>query len=353
VIPPPLADEVPAAPLPTEDLPEPLVVLHSLRPPDGTTKYVDQMVGGAAPGVELRFFRWPAALLGHYDVLHVHWPELLIRDSRRPWLRILKRRLLDLLLLRLRLQRIPVVWTAHNLSPHEAGSPAEQRSLRRFARSIDLVVRLNAASRVDAGREQVTVPHGHYRRPFAAHTRPGAEPGRVLYFGIIRAYKGVDALIDAFGDLSRTDARLRVVGDPHDGWADVVTAAEARDPRVSSVLRFVDDRELVGEISRAQLVVLPYRGGMHNSGALLAALSLDRPVLVPESPTNAQLADEVGTGWVLQYSGELTAAVLAEALAATSACPAAPPRLDARDWDEVGRRHREAYSRARALRWGR
>lgn len=310
---------------------------------------MDQMVDGAAPEVDIRFFGWAVALFGRYDVLHVHWPELLIRDSRRPWRRVVKRRLLDLLLLRLRLTRIPLVWTAHNLTPHESVTEAERRSLARFSRSIDLVIRLNPAT-PETGPETVTIPHGHYRQPFSRHPTPEREPGRTLYFGIIRPYKGVDTLIDAFVGLGRPDLRLRIVGDPHRGQDDMIKAAEAQDPRISSLLRFVDDRELVEEISRAQLVVLPYRGTMHNSGSLLAALSLCRPVLVPESPTNAALAEEIGPEWVLQYPGELTAEVLESAIAGTATLPCREPRLDDRDWDEVGRRHRDAYRRARAIR---
>ncbi|WP_209307439.1 glycosyltransferase [Geodermatophilus sp. DF01_2] len=325
-------------------------MLHSLREPDGTTQYVDQMVVGAAPEVDIRFFSWPTALFGRYDVLHVHWPELLIRDSRRPWFRFVKRRLLDLLLLRLRLRRIPLVWTAHNLSPHEQGSRSDHRSLDRFYERVDLVIRLNPASPVTAGREAVTIPHGHYRQPFARYPQPAAEPGRILYFGIIRPYKGVDTLIGAFRDIDRTDVRLRVIGNPHPGQAELVRAACQGDSRIGTLLRLVSDRELVDEICRAQLVVLPYRGSMHNSGSLLAALSLCRPVLVPESPTNAALAEEVGPGWVLQYSGELTGEVLEKAIAATAVRPDGEPRLQDRDWSEVGLRHRSAYRRALARR---
>jgi beta-1,4-mannosyltransferase len=327
-----------------------LVVLHSLRPPDGTTKYVDQLVDGAAPEVDVRFFSWRTALRERYDVLHVHWPELLIRDSRRPWLRPVRRRLLDLLLLRLRLQQIPLVWTAHNVHPHETGTASEQRSLRRFTRAIDLVVRLNPASPVTAGRTDVTIPHGHYRQRFSQYPQPGAEPGRLLYFGIIRPYKGIDTLLDAFSRVPGEGLRLRVVGKPHEGQAEMVEAAGARDARISSLLRYVDDDVLVEEIRRAQLVVLPYRGVMHNSGSLLAALSLDRPVLVPASATNAALAEEIGPGWVLQYQGDLTPEVLRDAIERTTDLPPGGPRLDDRDWDEVGRRHADAYRRARALR---
>ncbi len=69
-------------------------------------------------------------------------------------------------------------------------------------------------------------------------------------------------------------------------------------------------------------MVLPYRE-MHNSGAALTALSLNRPVLVPDNEVNRELAEEVGPGWVFRYDGELTGRHLLDALAAHRARPPA------------------------------
>ncbi len=341
---------------------ERLVVLHSLRRPRAATGYVDLVLEAAPVSAVLRWFSWRRALVGRYDVLHVHWPELLVRDSARPWLQAVKRRLLALLLLRVRLTRTPLVWTAHNLAPHEDGPAAEQRSLEHLTRQVDVIVRLDTAEEdVMAGLataddvETFTIPHGHYRELYAPHGARASEPGRLLHFGIIRAYKGVPALIEAFTDLAgpaRTagaaapDVHLSVVGHPHPGQGEVVERAAAADPRITATLAYVDDDVLVDEIRRAQLVVLPYLGGMHNSGALLAALSLDRPVLVPRSPTNSALADEVGPGWVLQYDGDISAAVLAQALSASARPPEQRPHLDARGAPAQRARYREAYDRA-------
>ncbi len=330
----------------------PLVVLHSLRPPRSTSGYVDMVVGATAPGTTLRFFSWPMALAGRYDVLHVHWPELLVRDSARPWRRVVKRRLLDLLLLRLRLTRTPLVWTAHNPAPHESGPPAEQRSLARLARRVDLVVDLGGGRGTATGAtraETVAIPLGHYRDLYARHPAPVSEDGRLLHFGIVRPYKGVPDLLEAFSGLSDPGARLSVVGNPHPGQGEAVERAAAADARISATLAYVEDDVLVEEIRRAQLVVLPYLGGMRNSGAILAALSLDRPVLVPRSPTNAALDHEVGPGWVLQYDGGLTSADLSEALVATAHRPGEPPRLDARGVPAQRAAYREAYDRAQQI----
>jgi len=322
-----------------------LVVQQSLAPPDDTTQYVDSIVDGLAPGVELLFFSWRSALTARYDVLHVHWPELMIR-GRSPSHRFLRRRALDVLLVRLALQRIPLVRTVHNAEPHEKGPVAERRSLRRIDKATDLFVRLNPTTVTPAGVPAVTILHGHYRDQFARHPQPPSEQGRLLYFGIIRPYKGVVEFIDVFRGVEDPTLSLHVVGSPSAGQRELVEERTARDDRVTATLRRVDDDEMVREIALAELVVLPYRE-MHNSGSILVALSLARPVLVPRTPANSVLAEEVGSDWVIEYDGELTPETITATIADLRARPrTGTPALAGRDWDRLGLQLKEAYQDA-------
>ncbi len=322
-----------------------ITVLQSLSPPDGTTRYVNQVVEGAPEAVTMRFFSWRTALLGRYDVFHVHWPELLIR-APRPLKARLRRGALYVLLIRLRVQRIPIVRTMHNLTPHEAGQTQEKRALSALDKRSVLVIRLNPTTPITPESRAVTILHGHYRDRFGAMPRPQAVPGRIVYFGLIRPYKGVETLIAAFRTLSAADLTLRIVGRPSSGLGDVITREAAQDSRISSVLRFVSDEELVAEVSEAELVVLPYRE-MHNSGVLLVALSLDRAVLVPSTPANLALATEVGPGWIYLYEGGLTGAIVQDSLTRLRATGPRPrPRLDERDWTTLGLKSYDTYLRA-------
>lgn len=325
-----------------------IIVLQSLSPPDGTTRYVNQVVEGAPDLVTMRFFSWHTALLGRYDVFHVHWPELLIR-APRPLKARLRRGALYLLLLRARLQRIPIVRTAHNLTPHEAGHNAEIRALDALDARTALVIRLNPTTPVEPESRAVTILHGHYRDRFSAMPRPDSIPGRVLYFGLIRPYKGVETLLQVFRALPDPNLTLRIVGRPSSGLGEIITTEAAQDERISSVLRFVSDDELVVEVGGAELVVLPYRE-MHNSGVLLVTLSLDRPVLVPSTPSNQALADEVGPDWIYLYAGELTPDILRDTLERMRAAGSRPrPRLDDRDWKTLGLQSYRTYLRALQL----
>lgn len=327
-------------------------VLHSLAPPDGKTRYVDQMTVGAPDDVSVGYFSWKAALRGRYDVLHIHWPELLIRGKTRR-IRFAKRQAMRATLALARVRRIPVIRTVHNVTPHEAGSAAERRVLARVDRATAVSILLNPTTQVASPTETVTILHGHYRDRFAAHPRTAREPGLVLYFGIIRPYKNVDALIDVYASRPRPGSRLRIVGSPSPELRDSIQRRADAAPDVSATLAFVDDAELVREVSAASLVVLPY-AEMHNSGAALVALSLDRPILVPRSPSNSALAAEVGPGWVIEYDGPLTDEVLSAAVdVSANLASGERPRLEGRDWDEVGRRHRDVYIAAIAAAGGR
>ena len=132
-----------------------------------------------------------------------------------------------------------------------------------------------------------------------------------------------------------------------------VEEACAADARTSARLEYVGDEVLAREIGEAQCVVLPYQD-MQNSGALLLALSLGRPVLVPRSEANAVLAAEVGEEWVRLYDGVLDADVLAEALRAqTRWRRQSAPDLSRRDWPRLGVQHHATYMAALAATGGR
>jgi len=329
-----------------------LVVLQSFRAPRPTSNpYLPLLLRALADEVDVRTFSWPQALLGRHDVLHVHWPELLLRSDRAAG-RALRRLAVVALLARLRLTRTAVVRTVHNPSPHEAVARLDRVLLDALDAATDLTVHLSARTRgsVAPARPAVVVPHGHYRDwfPPVDGTRP--VPGRLLHAGLLRPYKNVDALLEAFAS-GPASWRLRIVGAPVDaGLAARVARAAEQDPRLLVDLRHVDDAELAAELTRAELVVLPYdaRGG---SGAQLLALSLDRPVLVPAGAGAAELAAEVGPGWVHTYAGRLGTADLERALAAVRAPGrSARPDLSGRAWAPAARRHREAYAAAVARR---
>jgi glycosyltransferase involved in cell wall biosynthesis len=103
---------------------------------------------------------------------------------------------------------------------------------------------------------------------------------RLLYFGTIRPYKGLEDLIEAFGTLG-PEYHLTVVGETWEGWTlpvSLIGSSPARD-RITLVNRYVPDAEVNEYFAAADAVVLPYRRSSA-SGPLHIAMSHGLPVVV-------------------------------------------------------------------------
>ncbi|WP_166791743.1 glycosyltransferase [Cryobacterium frigoriphilum] len=275
-------------------------------------------------------------IFGHYDLLHVHWPEVFIRAKSRPR-RAVKYFLFMLLLLRIKGSRIPVVRTLHNMTPHESFDAGFGRRLLSMLDSLTSVwISLNPIVPDAIKANSTIILHGHYRDWFSSGIVP-TEPGRILFFGLVRPYKGVEELIQAFRAAERSLYSLRIVGRAESSQAaESVGKLVLETPRVTARLEYISDSELAEEVGQAELVVLPYRR-MFNSGSAILALSLNRPILVPRNSVTVALADEVGRSWVHLYDGQLRADHLSDAFAAiASLADGPPPDLSRRDWTKAG-----------------
>lgn len=327
----------------------PLRVMESIpRIRPTTNPYIVQLISGlrARSDISVQLFSFRRCLFGRYDVLHVHWPEVMLGGHRRLG-RAARPLLTALCLLRTRLTRTPIVRTWHNIE-RPAGLPRlHQLLLDEFDRQTALVVRLNDATAVPIDVPVVTAWLGHYRDWYAGLPRLQSLPGRVAYVGLIRPYKGVDDLVTAFRGVGVPGASLAVTGKTTTAELEsTIRDLAADDPRIALQFGFVDEPAFVRAVTSAQLVVLPFRH-MHNSSTVLAALSLERPVLVPDNNVNRALAEEVGEGWIYTYSGAITADALSSVLVRVTDDARAPrPQLDRRGWDEAAMIHAEAFSRA-------
>jgi glycosyltransferase involved in cell wall biosynthesis len=106
----------------------------------------------------------------------------------------------------------------------------------------------------------------------------------LLYFGIIRPFKGVEDLVRAFEAIPEGQADrfwLTVVGETWEGHTlpTELIAASPRKDRITFVNRYVQDQEVDAFFRGADIVVLPYhRSSM--SGPLQVAMNYGVPVVV-------------------------------------------------------------------------
>jgi glycosyltransferase involved in cell wall biosynthesis len=134
------------------------------------------------------------------------------------------------------------------------------------------------------------IPHGaltHLARGEVAAPLLAADGPVVLFFGLLRPYKGLEVLLEAWRGVA--GAELWIVGMPR---MDVAPLRRIAGASVRFDLRFVSDAELRGYLRRADLVVAPYLEA-EQSGVLLTALALGKPLLVSDL---AGFADVVESG---------------------------------------------------------
>ncbi|MEO8461796.1 MAG: glycosyltransferase, partial [Chloroflexota bacterium] len=132
-------------------------------------------------------------------------------------------------------------------------------------------------------------PHDHYRTPgdipaLAALRQAPAEVTNLLFFGVIRPYKGLEDLVHAFDSIppGQIDRYwLTVVGETWEGWAlpGELIAASRYAERITFVNRYVHDNELDAYLRGADAVILPYRRSSL-SGPLHVAMGYGLPIVM-------------------------------------------------------------------------
>jgi glycosyltransferase involved in cell wall biosynthesis len=294
-------------------------------------------------------------------VVHLHWthPYLGQRASGRHarW-RVARATLFVAQLMALRLIRVRIVWTMHNLGIHEE-RPDERLNVaihRQLIRNAGAVIaHCQAAVRAavetyalgdGAAAKLKVIPHGSYVDVYGplvdravAREQLGlpADVKLFVFIGGVRAYKGITELIEAIRALPPdTAARLIVAGRAFDeAEADAVREAAGEDERITLRLEFIPDEELPVLLGAADAVALPFRDIL-TSGSAILAMSYGRPVIAPSLgclpetlPADGNVLynpdDEGGLRWALWRA--LTA-----------------------DLDSLGERN---LARARDLDWGR
>ncbi len=247
------------------------------------------------------------------------------------------------------------MWTVHNETPHERGSKVESRLLHAWSRAVRQRVFLYPSVTPDE-RSATFIPFGDYSHVAGSFPATGGErsQNRMLLFGLLRPYKGIEQLIEAFSSLRPdAEAQLAIVGRPTDrAYSLEVSSLVERSAGIEFRPELLDYEELVGEIRHSALVVLPYRR-MYNSGAALLSLSCGTPILVPSSPTMDDLRVEAGEDWVFTYEGEITPDVLMNALEHFRlSAPARASRdpLPRRSWTAVAAEYASLYEASMARR---
>ncbi len=293
------------------------------------------------------------AVLEKFDVLHFHWPDGYI--NQRNLLKAVQRTLLfSLIILITKLKGTNIVWTVHNVTPHDSYHPKLSRFFMDwFINRCNGFIFMSEESKTtffniykpSATAQYNIIPHGHYRSSYPAaidkalaKNKLGLPPDKkvLLFCGMIKPYKNIDSLIQTFSQANLAHYELVIAGKPDSPQlAEQLQQQKGAQENIHLFLHFIPDDQLHIYLSAADIVILPYKSIL-NSGALLLALSFNKPVIAPHIGAFVALQQELGSQWICSYDGDLQAGILSKALheLETFERPAICP-LENYDWNKL------------------
>ena len=222
----------------------------------------------------------------------------------------------------LRRHGVKTVSVVHNAVPHEP-KWFDKPLARWFFKKNDLLVSMCDAVTADIhslcpDARIVQRPHPVYdhfgtRIPREeAQRQLGLDPQRrtLLFFGLIRDYKGLDLLIDAM-PLLGPRYQLVIAGESYGSFEkyEAQIAASGCADRIKVFNRYIDDEEVPKFFSAADLCVLPYKSATQ-SGITAIALHFEVPVVATPVGGLAESIEKPGIGL-------MTAGISSQSLAET------------------------------------
>lgn len=223
---------------------------------------------------------------GRADLVHYQWLTLEALDAH------------------LMAAGVPKVLTAHNVMRRGRGRLREQGLRTAVDKAQAIVVHTTGSAdelveryAVDRAKVRV-IPHGAFdyltrlpdEQPLPADLA-AVEGPVILSFGILRPYKGVDVLLEAFEEIE--GAELWIVGRPWMDPAPLHAAAARAGGTVRFVDRFVPETAVPAFFRRADVVALPYRS-IDQSGVLYTALAFNKAIVASAIGGFREIADEHG-----------------------------------------------------------
>jgi len=275
----------------------------------------------------------------------VHWQWLTVPD-------------LDRHLLGSRRPGRPRVFTLHAPLPRPRQARAMARR-RRLLESFDAVVvhtelaaeRLREEAGIDPDLLRV-IPHGpmdyltRLPHPTPLPAQLAAVEGPVvLFFGLLRPYKGVDTLLEAFARIE--GAELWIAGMPRMPIEPLRELARRAGGTVRFLPRFISDPEIPALMERADVLALPYRE-IEQSGVLYTGLAFGKAMILGDVGGFAEIGRRGAARLVPPGDPAALAAALGELIASAperEALAAAARRAVEGEygWPAIARRTLELY----------
>ncbi|UPL47961.1 glycosyltransferase [Hymenobacter sublimis] len=207
-----------------------------------------------------------------------------------------------------------VVAITDNVIPHEK-RPGDRPLTRYFLAACQGFVTMSRAVLADLRRLHFKQPALYRPHPLYDNFGPlkpkaealrtlGLDPqvGYLLFFGFIRAYKGLDILLQAFADerLTKLPVKLIIAGEYYEDAApyEELIRQHQLENRLVRATDFIPNEKVVDYFCAADMVVQPYKNATQ-SGVSQIAYHFSRPMLVTDVGGLAELIPNGEVGYVV------------------------------------------------------
>ena len=328
-----------------------------------------QYADGLTPSQSLNVILSPLLLvwwrLRGYRILHIHW----LFQFSLPWARrqTWARRLMEFwFTFYIRLARLigyDIVWTAHDLLPHEPVFADDVRARATLLTNAALVIALSEATagqlREIGADNVIVIPHGPYASPYPitqsvdearADLGFDSEDVVVTLIGKIEEYKGADLLLRAAARLP-TSSRIKVVlvGACTDNSyrSELDRLAREAGSRVILLFERIPEEDVARYIQASNFAVFPFRE-VTNSGSVILAQSFGLPVMIADLPSLSDIPSASAIRFRNAVDSLVEALLRAENLSESEYRSMANAGLvwaTRIDWEEIAQATVKAYRR--------
>jgi glycosyltransferase involved in cell wall biosynthesis len=243
--------------------------------------------------------------------LNIHWTTPILQYAAGPYRAAIELDRFSAALHKFRAAGGRLVWTLHNVLPHEAKHVWAETQLAQLladrADAIHALAEITARQasevlRLDP-RKVVVIEHSSYlgcypqwisREAARAQLGFGPDDKVLVALGGIRPYKGLGRLLDVFHELADDDPTLQLLVAGKPAQTQETAGLKRRceqSPRVISEFSHVPDDQLQVWFGAADLAVLPY-SRILNSGVFWLAQTFGLPIVGPRTGALLELADE-------------------------------------------------------------
>jgi len=218
-----------------------------------------------------------------------------------------------------------ILGLVHNLIPHEKRT-GDTALTSFFVKKMDGFIAMSKSvladiEKFDSAKPKVFSPHPLYDNFGEVKPREEAlkeldldgQYNYMLFFGIVRKYKGLDLLLNAFADKNLNNGKIKLIVagefyDDNTAYLDIIKKHQLED---SVILRstFIPDAEVGNYFCAADIIVQPYRNATQ-SGVTQIAYHFNKPMLVTDVGGLKEIVPHDKVGYVVQPNEKAVAKAL-------------------------------------------